>query len=110
MSIPMAGITTSHKPKTVATLISVRRSTPLTPMAIAAPKLFSPSATATTRSAIILKLSNTRAAYGAGKRLTKTNGSGASPTGGRHVLQEAVMPDVIITPAALPARPPAAWV
>jgi hypothetical protein len=32
----------------VATLISVRRSTPLTPMAIAAPKLFSPSATATT--------------------------------------------------------------
>jgi hypothetical protein len=35
MSIPVAGITTSHKPKTVATLISVRRSTPLTPMAIA---------------------------------------------------------------------------
>ena len=35
------------KPKTVATVTSVRRSTPATPMAIAAPKLFSPSATAT---------------------------------------------------------------
>ncbi len=55
MSIPVAGITTSHKPKTVATLISVRRSTPLTPMAIAAPKLFSPSATATTSSATMTK-------------------------------------------------------
>jgi hypothetical protein len=54
MSIPVAGMTTSHKPKTVATLISVRRSTPLTPMAIAAPKLFSPSATATTKSATIV--------------------------------------------------------
>jgi hypothetical protein len=54
MSIPAAGITTSHKPKTVATLSSVRRSTPLTPMAIAAPKLFSPSARATTSSATIV--------------------------------------------------------
>jgi hypothetical protein len=51
MSIPAAGITTSHKPKTVATLSSVRRLTPLTPMAIDAPKLFSPRATATTSSA-----------------------------------------------------------
>jgi hypothetical protein len=54
MSIPAAGITTSHRPKTVATLSSVRRSTPPTPMAIAAPKLFSPSARATTSSATII--------------------------------------------------------
>jgi hypothetical protein len=47
----VADITTSHKPNTGATLISVRRSTPLTPMAIAAPESFSPSATATTSSA-----------------------------------------------------------
>jgi hypothetical protein len=54
MSIPMAGITTSHKPKTVATLSSVRRSTRPTPMAMAAPKLFSPSATATASSATMI--------------------------------------------------------
>jgi hypothetical protein len=51
----MTGITTSHNPKTVAILISVRRSTLLTPMAIAAPKLFSPSATATTSNATLVK-------------------------------------------------------
>ena len=54
MSMPIAGITTSHKPKTVATLISVRRSTPPTPMAMAAPKLFRPSATATASSASMM--------------------------------------------------------
>jgi Ca2+/H+ antiporter, TMEM165/GDT1 family len=64
MSIPVAGITTSHKPKTVATLISVRRSTPLTPMAIAAPKLFSPSARATISSATMVRLCSTRAGLG----------------------------------------------
>jgi hypothetical protein len=36
MSSPAAGITTSHRPKTAATLNPVSRSTPLTPMAIAA--------------------------------------------------------------------------
>jgi hypothetical protein len=35
-------ITASHKPKTVATLISVRRPAPLTPMAIAAPEVVQP--------------------------------------------------------------------
>jgi hypothetical protein len=61
ISIPMAGITTSHRPKTVATFSSVRRSTPPTPIAIAAPKLFSPSAIATTSSATMNKSCNMRA-------------------------------------------------
>jgi len=50
-----AGITTSHKPKTAATFNPVSRSTPLTPMAIAAPKLFSPSARATTSCGTTMK-------------------------------------------------------